>query len=220
MSSCSDLLWLPSDVERTTVNRILAVTAISVHGCNESVAPKGKLLGCELKYCDTPCEHMVELFMRSKRLVLGSCSRTARTGSRVLCGFILLTMRRRCQSWSMDRHPSSKGTSRLTLRGATYSVCWFSYGLTVWKTVVELSRGQLDGPWKVDSFAFPGSLLRALRQELGGREGSLANTLLALLIREGGSTSEHREGLCAVVPVSHEYLGATASGCVGECANC
>ena len=35
-----------------------------------------------------------------------------------------------------------------------------------------------------------------------------------------GSTSEHRDRLCAVVPVSHEYLGATASdlGSVGECA--
>ena len=84
-----------------------------------------------------------------------------------------------------------------------------------------ISRGRLDGPWKVESLAFPGSLLRALRQELGGREGSSANTLLALLIREGGSTSEHREGLCAVVPVSHEYLGATASDTVslGECVN-
>ena len=42
-------------------------------------------------------------------------------------------------------------------------------------------------------------------------------------IRRGihGSTSEHRDGLYAVVPVSHEYLGATASdlGSVGECAN-
>ena len=45
---------------------------------------------------------------------------------------------------------------------------------------------------------------------LGWREGSYADTLLALLIREGG-TSEHREELCAVVLVSHEYLGATAS---------
>ena len=39
-------------------------------------------------------------------------------------------------------------------------------------------------------------------------------------IRRGihGSTSEHRNGLCAVVPVSHEYLGATASdtGSLGE----
>ena len=44
--------------------------------------------------------------------------------------------------------------------------------------------------------------------------------LLALLIREGGSTSEHRDGLCAVVSVSHDHLGATASdlGSVGECA--
>ena len=58
---------------------------------------------------------------------------------------------------------------------------------------VGLSRGHLDGPGKVESLAFPGSLLRALRQELG-REGSYANALLALLIREGGSTSEHREG--------------------------
>ena len=32
-----------------------------------------------------------------------------------------------------------------------------------------LSRGQLDGPWKVESLAFPESLLRALRQELGWR---------------------------------------------------
>ena len=86
---------------------------------------------------------------------------------------------------------------------------------------VGLSWGQLDGPEKVESLAFPGSLLRALRPELGRREGSWANTLLALLIREGGSTSEHRDGLCAVVPVSHEYLGATASDLrsVGECAN-
>ena len=83
-------------------------------------------------------------------------------------------------------------------------------------------RGQLDGPEKVESLAFPGSLLRALRPELGRREGSRANTLLALLIREGGSTSEHRDGLCAVVPVSHDYLGATASdlGSAGERANC
>ena len=33
-----------------------------------------------------------------------------------------------------------------------------------------------------------------------------------------GSTSEHRNGLCAVVLVSHEYVGATASdlGSLGE----
>ena len=35
-----------------------------------------------------------------------------------------------------------------------------------------LSREQLDEPEKVDSLAFPGSLLRALRPELGRREGS------------------------------------------------
>ena len=36
-----------------------------------------------------------------------------------------------------------------------------------------------------------------------------------------GSTSEHRVGLCAVVSVTHEHLGATASdlGSVGECVN-
>ena len=73
-------------------------------------------------------------------------------------------------------------------------------------------------PWNVESLAVPGSLLRALWQVLGRREGSLADTLLALLIREGGSTSEHRNGLCAVVPVSHANLGATASdtGSLGE----
>ena len=96
-----------------------------------------------------------------------------------------------------------------------------SNGLAVWNIVrlcVGLSRGQLVN---LVTLAFPGSLLRALRQVLGWREGSYADTLLALLIREGESTSEHRDGLCAVVPVSHEYLGATASdlGSVGDCAN-
>ena len=65
-------------------------------------------------------------------------------------------------------------------------------------------------PWNV-TLAFPGSLLRALRRVLGRREGSHADTLLALHIREGGSTSEHWNGLCAVVLVPHAYLGATAS---------
>ena len=83
------------------------------------------------------------------------------------------------------------------------------------KLCVELSRGRLVS---LVTLAFPGSLLRALRQVLGRRENSYADTLLALLIQEGGSTSEHRNGLCAVVPVSHEYLGATASdtGSLGE----
>ena len=43
---------------------------------------------------------------------------------------------------------------------------------------VGLSRGQLDGPEKVESLAFPGSLLRALRPEFGRREGSLHNVAL------------------------------------------
>ena len=64
------------------------------------------------------------------------------------------------------------------------------------KPCAGLSRGQLVS---FDTLAFLGSLLRALRQVLGRREGSYADTLLALLIREGGSTSEHRNGLCAVV---------------------
>ena len=110
------------------------------------------------------------------------------------------------------------------LIGATWSQIQrlrSSNGLAVWNIVklcVGLSRGQLV---TLVTLAFPGSLLRALRQVLGWRESTYADTLLALLIREGGSTSEHREGLCAVVPVSHEYLGATASdlGSVGECAN-
>ena len=114
------------------------------------------------------------------------------------------------------------------LIGATWSQVqrlqvfpWFDRVDSKSKPVDGLSWGRLDGPWKVESIVFPGSLLRALRLELGGREGSEANTLLALLIREGGSTSEHRDGLCAVVLVSDVYLGATASdlGSVGECAN-
>ena len=36
--------------------------------------------------------------------------------------------------------------------------------------LVGLSRGQLDGPEKVESLAFPESLFRALRPELGRRE--------------------------------------------------
>ena len=30
------------------------------NGCNDSVAPQGKVLWCKLKYCDTSREHMVE----------------------------------------------------------------------------------------------------------------------------------------------------------------
>ena len=122
-----------------------------------------------------------------------------------------------------------------------------------------LSWGQLDRPEKVQSLAFLGSLLRALRPELGQREkiiwvrrtlhaevwcfvfptcrsrlqSEFASGLKKLApcrwlvsvgnIRRGihGSTSEHRDGLCAVVSVSHDHLGATASdlGSVGECAN-
>ena len=114
------------------------------------------------------------------------------------------------------------------LIGATWSQVqslqvfpWFDRVDSKSNPVDGLSRGQLDGPWKVESLAFPEFFLRALRQELGWREGSQANTLLALLIREGGSTSEHRIGLCAVVLVPHVYLGSTASdlGCVGDCLN-
>ena len=35
--------------ERTTAKRILAVTAISVSGCSDSVAPRGKVFRCERK---------------------------------------------------------------------------------------------------------------------------------------------------------------------------
>ena len=91
------------------------------------------------------------------------------------------------------------------------TLCWAFPGMAGWTLECQF----LGCP----SFAFLGSLLRALQQELGRREGSLADTLLALLIRVGGCTSEHRNGLCAVVPVSHAHLGATASdlGSVGEC---
>ena len=110
-------------------------------------------------------------------------------------------------------------------RGAKYSVCKFSHGLTVWIRNQTLWTGFPGDGWMglgmSNPLAFPGSLLRALRQELGGREGPQADTLLAQLIREAGSTSEYRNGLCAVVPVSHAYLGATASDLcsVGECEN-
>ena len=98
-----------------------------------------------------------------------------------------------------------------------------SNGLVVWKRNQTLcwAFSRMAGCRAVQhrNLSFPGSLHRALRQVLGRRESSQADTLLALLIREGVSTSEHRNGLCAVVPVSHAYLGATASdlGSVGEC---
>ena len=65
------------------------------------------------------------------------------------------------------------------LIGATWSQVqrlqvfpWFDRVHSKSNPVDGLSRGQLDGPWKVESLAFPGSLLRALRQELGRRESS------------------------------------------------
>ena len=65
------------------------------------------------------------------------------------------------------------------LIGATWSQVqrlqvfpWFDRVDSKSNPVDGLSRGQLDGPWKVESLAFLGSLLRALRQELGRREGS------------------------------------------------
>ena len=70
------------------------------------------------------------------------------------------------------------------------------------------------------------SLSPSVRTRVGsGKAGSLSVDWCSWEnIRRGihGSTSEHRDGLCAVVPVSHEYPGATASdlGSVGECANC
>ena len=78
----------------------------------------------------------------------------------------------------MDVIPSPKETSWLTLRGAMYSVCEVPMVLAVWNIVklcVGLSRGQLV---RLVTLAFPGSLLRALRQVLGWREGSYADTLL------------------------------------------
>ena len=49
---------------------------------------------------------------------------------------------------------------------------WFHRVDTKSNPVGGLSRGRLAGPWSVETFAFPGSLLRALRQGLGRREGS------------------------------------------------
>ena len=66
------------------------------------------------------------------------------------------------------------------------------------------------------------SLSPSVRARVGSKEaGSLSVDWCAWEnIRRGvrGSTSEHREGLFAVVPVSHVHLGATASdlGSVGE----
>ena len=90
-------------------------------------------------------------------------------------------------------------TSSLAKSKARYSVCKFH-----WFGRVEHSQTPC---WAFSVTA---------RQVLGRRENSYADTLLALLIREDGSTSEHWEGLCAVVLVSHVYLGATASD-LGSC---
>ena len=65
------------------------------------------------------------------------------------------------------------------LIGATWSQIqrlqvfpWFDCVDSKSNPVDGLSRGRPDRPWKVESSAFPGSLFRALRLELGGREGS------------------------------------------------
>ena len=65
------------------------------------------------------------------------------------------------------------------LIGATWSQVqrlqvfpWFDRVDSKSNPVDGLSRGRLDGPWKVESLAFPESLLKALRLELGRREGS------------------------------------------------
>ena len=51
----SDLLWLPSDVKRTTVNRFLAFTAISVQKLHQFCCSlRQGPLWCTHKYCDTP----------------------------------------------------------------------------------------------------------------------------------------------------------------------
>ena len=134
--------------------------------------------------------------------------RTSRTCSVVLCGF----------TWSYGSSSVTQGDIQIgakwsqvqRLRGSNGSAVWYKV-----KLCIGLSRGLLVS---LVTLAFPGSLLRALREVLGRREGSYADTLLARLIREGGSTSEHRNGLCAVVPFSHVYLGTTASdtGSLGE----
>ena len=82
--------------------------------------------------------------------------------------------------------------------------------------VVQMTGWALEGQILRFSEVSPSRTSASARTQ---RESSYADTLLALLIREGGSTSEHRNGLCAVAPVSHAYLGATASdlGSVGEC---
>ena len=62
-----------------------------------------------------------------------------------------------------------------------------SNGLAMWhkvKLCIGLTRGRLVS---LVTLAFPGSLLRALRQVLGRRESSYADTLLALLIRVVGA---------------------------------
>ena len=65
------------------------------------------------------------------------------------------------------------------LIGATWSQIqrlqvfpWFDPVDSKSTPVEGLSRGRLDGPWNVESLALPDSLLRALRPELGLREGS------------------------------------------------
>ena len=91
----------------------------------------------------------------------------------------------------------------------------------VWPSGKEVKR--CDGLYQgqlvnLVTIAFPGSLLRALRQVLG-RRGAFVPTrnwrCSSVRVRARRSTGN---GLCAVVPVSHEYLGATASdtGSLGE----
>ena len=111
------------------------------------------------------CLQLLQLMdFRSKRWVLWTYLRTSRTCSVVLRGFTWLKVK-------PDTAFASCQCFDCVVRNQT--LCW------------AFSRGRLDGPWSVKSLAFPRSLLRALRQVLGRREGSEADTLLVLLIREG-----------------------------------
>ena len=85
-----------------------------------------------------------------------------------------------CACWMVGRFDAKQRTSLVSDRSHSHRLFSERHWPSHLACCVGLSQGQLDGLAKVESLAFLGSLLRALRAELGRRKGYCTSTLLAL----------------------------------------